>query len=327
MLDFDPLYSTPQVAAIEQFINQHYPLAGPVSCRMLQRGLNDVYLAIASNGERYVFRLSHRRARGPADVKTETAFLAHLAQSGVPVAAAIPTREGSLFVQGVAPEGPRQAVLFRAIEGRKPDTADAGDARANGKTLALLHTAAETFEPDGALYRLDLEHLLHRPLARIGDSGVLDDADVSGDLEEIAARTAKAIEAFSDLTWTYCHGDCHGFNARINDAGEAVFFDFDDGGPGYLAYDLSVFLWAQTSFGRSSTAMWDAFVDGYRAVRPITPDDFEAAHRFVITRHIWLMGEYASRAQEWGSETIGWIAREANFLRQWETQRCVDRLF
>ncbi|CAN7234646.1 phosphotransferase [Rhizobium leguminosarum] len=326
MLDFDPVYSTPQIAAIEQFIDQHYPPAGPVSCRMLQRGLNDVYLAVASNGERYVFRLSHRRARGPADVKTETAFLAHLSQSGVPVAAPIPTREGSLFLQGDAPEGVRQAVLFRAIEGRKPDAADAGDARANGKTLALLHNAAETFQPDGALYRLDLEHLLHRPLARICDSGVVEDAEVRNDLEAIAARTTQAIEAFANLTWTYCHGDCHGFNARINDAGEAVFFDFDDGGPGYLAYDLSVFLWAQTSFGRKSTAMWDAFVDAYRAVRPITPDDFEAAHRFVIVRHIWLMGEYASRAQEWGSEAVGWIAREANFLRRWETERCVDRL-
>jgi Ser/Thr protein kinase RdoA (MazF antagonist) len=73
--------------------------------------------------------------------------------------------------------------------------------------------------------------------------------------------------------------------------------------------------------------MWDAFVDAYRAVRPITPDDFEAAHRFVIVRHIWLMGEYASRAQEWGSETVCWIAREANFLRQWENARCDDWLF
>ncbi|MBY5673603.1 phosphotransferase [Rhizobium leguminosarum] len=327
MLDFNPLYSTPQVADIEQFIHRHYPLAGPVSCRMLQRGMNDVYLAVASSGERYVFRLSHRRARGPADVRAETAFLAHLGQSGVPVAAAVPTREGSLFVDGVAPEGVRQAVLFREIGGRKPDAADAGDARANGKTLALLHDAAEIFQPDGELYRLDLEHLLHRPLARIHDSGVVEDADVRGDLEDIAARTAQAIEAFADLTSTYCHGDCHGSNARINDAGEAVFFDFDDGGPGYLAYDLSVFLWAQTSFGRRSTAMWDAFVDGYRAVRPITPDDFEAAHRFVIVRHIRLMGEYASRAQEWGSKTVGWIARQANFLKTWETERCVDRLF
>ncbi|EJC79869.1 putative homoserine kinase type II (protein kinase fold) [Rhizobium leguminosarum bv. trifolii WSM2297] len=325
MLDFDPLYSTPRVEAVERFIDAHYSLAGPVSCRLLQRGLNDVYLIVGSNAERYVFRLSHRRARGPADVKTETAFLTHLAQSGVPVAAPIPTREGALFLRGSAPEGAREGVLFRALDGRKPQPTDAGDALANGKTLALLHNAAETFSPDGALYRLDLEHLLFRPLARIRDSGVVEDADVYGELETIAARTATAIEA-GNLTRTYCHGDCHGFNARINDAGEAVFFDFDDGGPGYLAYDLSVFLWAQVSFGRSSTAMWDAFIDGYRAIREITPDDFEAAQRFVIVRHIWLMGEYASRAQEWGSEAVGWIAREANFLREWESEQFVDRL-
>jgi Ser/Thr protein kinase RdoA (MazF antagonist) len=327
MLDFDPIYSTPQIEAIEQFINKHYALGGPVSCRLLQRGLNDVYLANGSNSERYVFRLSHQRARGPADVKSETAFLTHLSQSGVPVAAPIPTRDGTFFLQGRASEGAREGVLFRAIDGREPHATDAGDAWANGKTLALLHNAAETFSSDGALYRLDLEHLLHRPLARIRDSGIVEEAEVLSDLENIAARTRKAIEAFGNLTWTYCHGDCHGFNSRINDAGEAVFFDFDDGGPGYLAYDLAVFLWAKISFGRKLTTMWDAFVDGYRAVRPITPDDFEAALRFVIVRHFWLMGEYASRAQEWGSHSVGWIAREANFLRTWETERFVDRLF
>ncbi|MCM2477601.1 phosphotransferase [Rhizobium sp. CG5] len=327
MLDFYPLYSTPQIETIETFINRYYALGAPVSCRLLQRGLNDVYLATASSSERYVFRLSHHRDRGPADVKTETAFLTHLAKSGVPVAAPIATRDGTFFLQGHAPEGARDCVLFQAIGGRQAHANDAGDAWANGKTLALLHNAAETFASDGALYRLDLEHLLHRPLARIRDSGIVEEAQVIVDLENIAKRTAKAIEAFGNLTWTYCHGDCHGFNSHINEAGEAVFFDFDDGGPGYLAYDLAVFLWAKVSFGRELTAMWHAFVDGYRTIRPITHDDLEAALRFVIVRHLWLMGEYASRAQEWGSNSVGWIAREANFLKAWETERCTDRLF
>jgi len=327
MLDFDPLYSTPQIEAIERFINRHYALGAPVSCRLLQRGLNDVYVARAGNSDRYVFRLSHHRARGPADVKSETAFLSHLSKSGVPVAAPIPTRDGAFFLQGHAPEGARDAVLFQSIDGRKPHATDIGDAWANGKTLALLHNAAETFPSDGALYRLDLEHLLHRPFARLRDSGIVEEAQILSDLESIAERTEKAIEAFRNLTWIYCHGDCHGFNSRINEAGEAVFFDFDDGGPGYLAYDLAVFLWAKVSFGRKMTAMWDAFLDGYRAIRPITPDDFEAALQFVIVRHFWLMGEYASRAPEWGSNAVGWIARETNFLRTWEAEHLNDRLF
>ncbi|ARM87390.1 protein kinase domain-containing protein [Rhizobium sp. CIAT894] len=121
---------------------------------MLQRGLNDVYLAVGGDSERYVFRLSHQRARGPADVKNETAFLTHLRQTGVPVAAPIPTRDGALFLQGRAPEG----MLLRAIDGRSRRQWMAGDALANGKTLALMHNAAKAFSPDGALYRLDLEH-------------------------------------------------------------------------------------------------------------------------------------------------------------------------
>jgi len=326
MIDFDPLYSTPEIEAVAQFIDKHYPLAGPLSCRMLQRGLNDVYLVVTATGERYIFRLSHRRARGAADVRTETAFLTHLARLRVPVAAPISTREDALFVRGRAPEGVRDGTLFQALDGRQPDASSAADARANGKTLALMHNAAETFPADGATYRLDLEHLLYRPLKRIRDSGIIEAAEVRSDLESIAARTGEAIETFNGLTWTYCHGDCHGFNARINDAGEAAFFDFDDGGPGYLAYDLSVFLWAKVSFGRNLTAVWSAFVDGYREVRPILLNDFEVAHRFVIVRHFWLMGEYASRAQEWGSESIGWIARETNFLKGWEAEHCIDRL-
>ena len=114
----------------------------------------------------------------------------------------------------------------------------------------------------------------------------------------------------------------------ITDAGDAAFFDFDDGGPGYLAYDLSVFLWAKVSFGRKLHAMWDAFVDGYQSVRPITATDFEAAHVFVIIRHIWLMGEYCQpRARIGVANPVNWIARELEFLKSWEAERLANRLF
>jgi Ser/Thr protein kinase RdoA (MazF antagonist) len=324
-LDFDPLYTTPRADAVARFIESHYPVAGLSCCRMLHRGLNDVYLAVAANGERYIFRLSHHRARGAADVQTETSFLAHLARRGAPVAAPIQTRDGDLFLRGAAPEGMREGVLFRALEGRAPDATSAADARANGVSLALIHNAAETFHAAAPLYRLDIDHLLRRPLTRILESGLVNDARARDDLKSIAGRAEKSIEAFDNLTWTHCHGDCHGFNARIIATGEAAFFDFDDGGPGFLAYDLSVFLWAKVSFGRKLTAMWNAFVDGYREVRPIAQNDFEAAHRFVVIRHIWIMGEYASRVDEWGANSVDWIARETDFLTTWERER-FDRL-
>ncbi|MDH4414624.1 MAG: phosphotransferase [Rhizobium sp.] len=318
MLDFRPQYSTSKIADIESCIDRNYDLGGPVSCRLLQRGFNDVYLANARGGDRYVFRLSQHRARGPADVRIETAFLAHLAGLNVPVASPIRTRHGAYFIEGRAPEGVREGVLFRAVGARDADANSAPDARANGKTLALVHQAAETFDAGETRYRLDLDHLLWRPLARLRDSGLVEDQQGLHQMEAIAERTASAIEAMDGLAWIYCHGDCHGFNARIDDSGEAVFFDFDDSGPGYLAYDLAVFLWAKVSFGRELTAMWHEFVDGYQSVRAIPEADLQAVTRFVIVRHIWLMGEYASRAQEWGSNAVGWVAGEADTLARWE---------
>jgi Ser/Thr protein kinase RdoA (MazF antagonist) len=327
VVDFDPLYTTSRVEAVARFVEEHYELSPPLDCRMISRGFNDVYLVVAATGDRYVFRLSHHRARGAADVLTETDFLAHLARAEVPVAVPIQARGGGLFVRGRSPEGVREGVLFRALEGRAPDATSVADASANGTTLAMLHNAGASFKATAPLYTLDLDYLLHRPLARVCDSGIVEDTGARSELEMIAARTAERIEGFDHLTLTHCHGDCHGFNARITKAGEAAFFDFDDGGPGYLAYDLSVFLWAKISFGRNLHLMWDAFVDGYRKIRPIISNDLEAAQAFVIVRHIWLMGEYASRAREWGSEPVGWIAREIPFLKTWETERLCGRLF
>ncbi|WP_413711341.1 phosphotransferase enzyme family protein [Rhizobium sp. Rhizsp82] len=326
MLNFPPLYSTARCDAIARLVENNYPIEAPVSCQMLERGLNDVYRITGQNAERYIFRLSQHRARGPADVRSETAFLTHLARSGVPVAAPIETRDGRFFVETDAPEGPRPGVLFQALDGREPDAADLDDARAHGKTLAMLHNAAESFSAEEARYRLELDYLLWQPLARIGQSGLVEDPDVFKEFERLAEETSNAIKAFGELTWTYCHGDCHGFNARIDAAGEAVFFDFDDSGPGYLAYDLSVFLWANVSFGRSSTRRWSAFIEAYRAIRPIKADDFEAALHFVIVRHFWLMGEYASRADEWGRNTVRWVAREAEFLKAWQASQLSGRL-
>lgn len=327
MVDFKPLYTTSRADAVAQFVAERYELALPLDCRMLNRGFNDVYLVVAASDERAIFRLSHHRARGAADVATETDFLTHLDRLGVPVATPVRARDGALFVRGQATEGVREGVLFRDLGGRAPEAASIVDARANGVTLAMLHDAAGSYAASAPLYRLDLDHLLHRPLARIHDSGIVDDAGARADLGAVAARTSRSIETSGRLTWTHCHGDCHGFNARILKGGEAAFFDFDDGGPGYLAYDLAVFLWAKVIFGRKLFAHWDAFIEGYRTVRPIMPDDLEAAHRFVIVRHIWLMGEYASRVREWGIEPSGWIVREVEFLKAWETERVADRLF
>jgi hypothetical protein len=50
---------------------------------------------------------------------------------------------------------------------------------------------------------------------------------------------------------------------------------------------------------------------------------FLALHLFVPIRHIWLMGEYAGRIAEWGSEAVPveWLAKQADLLQAWEDEK------
>jgi Ser/Thr protein kinase RdoA (MazF antagonist) len=89
-------------------------------------------------------------------------------------------------------------------------------------------------------------------------------------------------------------------------AGQAVFFDFDESGPGYLAYDLAVFLFNCVLYDRKDHASWRAFIEGYRFIRQLSRADFEAAHLFVPFVGILLAGEYASRIHEWGRQAAVW---------------------
>lgn len=326
------MYSTARADAVARYVASRYALPGPLDCSLLHRGFNDSFEVRSNDGQRAVLRLSCWRARGEADVASETAFVAYLNQAGIPVAAPVPAMDGTLFGAAQLPEGRRPAVLFRHAEGRTPLWDSAADARANGVTLARIHRAADSFADwNAGRYRLDLDHLIHRPLSALLGLRSLDAGAKEG-FTELASRLSAAVAARGDLTWTRCHGDCHGFNARIAEngphAGQAVFFDFDDGGPGYLAYDLAVFLWARVSFQRREHAMWHEFIDGYRSIHPIASEDFEATHLFVPIRHIWLLGEYASRISEWGSERLpaAWLVKELDFMRSWERERLLPGL-
>jgi Ser/Thr protein kinase RdoA (MazF antagonist) len=155
------VYSMPSAAAVADFVSTHYDLPGSIDCRLLYRGWNDIFDVRTKNGKRFVFRISKRRARGDADVASETEFLAYLDGQGIPVAAAVPMRDGSLFTSAVFPEGERPAVLFHYADGRPSRaTSSIGDARANGATLARMHNVAGGFvASDKGRYRLDCTDL------------------------------------------------------------------------------------------------------------------------------------------------------------------------
>jgi Ser/Thr protein kinase RdoA (MazF antagonist) len=95
-----------------------------------------------------------------------------------------------------------------------------------------------------------------------------------------------------------------------------------------LAYDLAVFLWCCVSFERKQQVSWHAFIEGYRTICELPRADLEAVHLFVPIRHLWFVGEYASRIPEWGTRAVpaNWIAAQLDFMLLWEKEKLAPRL-
>jgi Ser/Thr protein kinase RdoA (MazF antagonist) len=319
----DALYSTATAASVAMAAAQAYPIRRVTGCRFAHRGYNDVY-ELDFEGLTRIGRLSAHRARGPANIAYETAFLSHLNRCGVVVGAPLTANDGRLWTEFEAPEGSRVFALFERVTGDLPLRAflhgsslthrTLDDVRLLGADLARIHTAGETFAGPPSLYRLDRQHLLSRPIAWIRSAPVTPDALGAAFLELEADLEARLSGFEADLSIVACHGDNHGENTLVSsrEGGERVvgWFDFDDCGPGYLAYDLAVLLWnllhrtSDAFLDEEGTRVWASFIGGYRSARPIPDVDFAAIALFVSLRHVWYLGEHASRLPLWGTQAL-----------------------
>ena len=170
------------------------------------------------------------------------------------MAAAVPVHDCLLFTSALFPEGQRPAVLFRYAEGRPSQAgSSAADARANGVTLDASSRCRWRLRRrrQGSLPP-DRDHLLHRPLSAILALEGLNETVRKGSVD-LTGRLSTGLAKCSGLSWTLLpRGIATGITPILRwkdlEAGQAVFFDFDESGPGYLAYDLAVFLWGCVSF-------------------------------------------------------------------------------
>jgi len=326
-LDVCIVRSMVDARSIGQIVESEFPIGPIEDCSLLRRGFNDVYEVRLANGGRRVARLSALRSRGQANIEFELSLLEHLKANGVAVAASYKTRSHTFAAEVPAPEGKRALVLFDYLEGDPPSD-DADNVRSTGAELARIHVAACTYDGPASRYTLDAGHLISKPLARIEALRHLDSA-LKADFTKAAAALADSILGPA-LTKVVCHGDCHGGNTLVSESADghrrAWFFDFDDSGPGYLAYDLAVYLWGRLLQGNLSEpdekvgVMWNAFLDGYRSVADIAEPDLDAIYTFVAIRQLWLLGEYAGHATYVGTQNLpnNWFRTMFQLLEKWQ---------
>ena len=311
-------YSLLAPEAVGDQIARSYRIGAPVSCRLLQRGLNDNYLVATPRG-RYIARVHRAGAPSAAEVGYELALLAHLSREGVSVAGAVPTADGAATVALAAPEGTRLLVLFAHSQGVPLSWQRREHAALVGSTAARIHAASDGFS--GPERRpLDLEHLVSRPLAALrpfleprAEDWLL--------LCRVAERLRLRAEAAAaeGLDWGACHGDLRPERIHVGEGGATVV-GFDQCGPGWRVSDFSIIQWG--AMGPEGRSYWRAFLRGYADVRPIGRADLRAAPVFHALRHLAALGRRAEGASEWGTRQIGSgvIDEELAFFRAWEAE-------
>jgi Ser/Thr protein kinase RdoA (MazF antagonist) len=329
--DLRPIYALADAAEVQRIVTALYNISSITACHLLNRGLNDVYEVQTVDEARFIFRIGNRRHRAIPNLDYEAAFLDHLEKSGVPVAACVAARDGRAWTMVTIAGASRPSALFRFLTGDPPQRYSILDATAQGITLARVHEAGRHYTGPSSNFCLDTPYLLHESLASVLTLPTVD-TESCAYLQEFAGLLHELVAARkSELSWGHCHGDCHGGNARITEFGiftrTAALFDFDDGGPGWLAYDLAVYLWNR-ALVPDTLDLWEPFLSGYNGVRPVQAADLEAVWIFVPIRNFWMMGEHARRAQEWGLEAVGqgWVKRQVTFLRDWQAQYLSSRL-
>jgi len=312
--------------ALAELVQNGYHLATPVTCHFWRKGVNDTYI-IETGDAKYCLRVYRCNWQTEQDIEAEVDLLTRLRENAISVSAPIPRADGRFLNRLNAPEGARYAVLFSYVEG-KPVSMDNAQSRAYGRMAGQIHVCLDSFVIPHKRFHIDLEHLVDEPLRHVEPflahrRGDYDDLVRIGDelKEEVAALLPTTKPQYG-----MCHGDHHGGNVHVNDAGTMTLFDFDCGGYGWRAYDVSVFRWSRALGAgadpkRKATMRrrWNAFLEGYNEVRALDADELEATKLFVALRHIWVMGLHTQGAAGWGRAPFndGYFDHFIGFVRNW----------
>ena len=295
--------------------------------RLINVSENATYLVEAPGGYKSVLRIHRENYHTHRAIECELAWMEALEADGVVTTPGVYVgRNGDPIQQGHV-EGlpaPRFMVLFHFVEGAPPD--ESGDMKAGfeelGQIAARCHEHVLRWPKPEPFERLtwDLDAFFG-PNPTWGNWR--DAPEVTGDvravLERVEATIRARLGAFGQAPDRYnlIHADMRLANLLEDGTGTRLI-DFDDCGRGWFLYDFA----AAISFIEDDPrvpGMKEAWIRGYRSVRPLPAQDEAEIDTFVMLRRMALLAWIGSHIEAPEPQELapGFAATTARLGREW----------
>jgi homoserine kinase type II len=267
-----------------------YAIGEVVSCKGIAEGVENSNFLLRAESGTYILTLYEKRV-APADLPFFIALMEHLAAQGIACPTPVKAKDGAALRQLCG----RPAAIVSFLDGMWPRRIHPFHCAGVGGALAQLHLAGTGFQ-------------LRRPnnLSVAGWRGLFDACrarahEVRPGLAEELAEELDALERCwpQNLPTGVIHADLFPDNVFFRHEAVSGLIDFYFACTDFLAYDLAICLnaWCFETDGSFNVTKAKAMLAGYRARRPLTPEEFTAlpllargsALRFLLTRlYDWL---------------------------------------
>lgn len=275
-------YSQFDLSSLAEHLAEIYDLPTPLRCFFFRNGLNDLYKVTDAAENVYYLRISLSGVHTTAELEEEIAVILCCRSKKRNVVEPVPCRDGNYVWEITAPEGERQAVLFREIISRPSQNSEIMY-RNLGAQIAGIHTAAEELAKDMRRPPIDKTVLSERPLKLLEPylRHRMADYDFMKRTNQILWNYITEQLSGEPSFYGVCHGDIQPGNYYFIDE-DPVIFDFDCMGCGYYAYDLGVLLANLTFMDNDiyKKPLWTRVLEGYSSVRCFDTREIRSIYAF-----------------------------------------------
>lgn len=273
------------------------------AARLVNHSENHTFLVDTPDGRCFALRIHREHYQSRATIESELTWLVALRRdTEVPVPCPVVGSNGALIQTFETGQGPRLAVLFEYLPGMEPDF----DSDLPAVFTTLGHYAARMHDhvanwrrPTGferqawtAASILDADGLWGNwrvaPGVNAGNRPILDQLDA-------ALRQRLADYGMDAGRYGLIHADMRLGNLLL-DGEKLHLIDFDDAGFCWLMYDFA----AAISFHETHAIIPElkaAWLEAYRQVRPLGPDEIAALDSMVMLRRMALLAWIGSHSE------------------------------